>query len=113
MWWYDGCEARGWFAQNKNKHSFAGNRFRDNQAALAFVNHLYELGAELVGIWNIFDEDWRIEENEGPYADTLSVRLPDDPEKRKQIFRIHKQENQEEEFMKPDAGQGVITFWWD
>jgi hypothetical protein len=50
----------------------------------------------------------------GPYADILIVRLPDDPQQRKQIFEIAKTEAEYEGFApEMDTGQKELIFWWD
>lgn len=69
-------EAQYWLTNNQNLHCFAGNRFAHKEEALDFVKQLYRAGAVRVEVTHIYDEAWRIEEEEGPYADTLLVHLP-------------------------------------
>jgi hypothetical protein len=70
-------EARVWLKTNQNTSAFAGNRFDTTGQALAFVEELYRAGAAHVAIDNILEEN--VEREGGPYADTLVVVLPDDP----------------------------------
>ena len=69
-------EALAWLESNPNPYALAGNRFTSTEDALIFVERLYEYGAVEVLVTGIYDEDWRIEAEGGPYADTLIVRLP-------------------------------------
>ncbi len=107
-------EARTWLKDNPNPYAFAGNRFETKQEALDFIERLYSAGAVTVYVTNTHNEDWRIKQEGGPYADTLIVKLPTDPQKRRVIFRINSEEAQKEGFA-PDAdtGQNELLFWWD
>lgn len=69
-------EACRWLKKNRNEHAFAGNRFDNNEAALNFIQNLYQNGALEVIVDNIFRESWRIRECGGPYADSLIVLMP-------------------------------------
>ncbi len=108
-------EAREWLARNPNPWPFAGNRFADAREALVFVNLLYELGAVHVQIDNIHDEDWRIEENGGPYADTLIVELPEDPAAKARLRELHEVELVEKQGLDidPYTQRDALIFWWD
>ena len=74
-------EALAWLESNPNPYALAGNRFHSTEDAIAFVEMLYEAGAVEVLVTNIYDEDWRIEAEGGPYADSLIIHLPQDSEK--------------------------------
>lgn len=101
-------EARQWFSTNKNVSPFAGNRFGKKENALAFVEQLYEAGAETVYVTGINNEAG------GPYADSIVLVLPSDKEKRKKLFEINRIEAEREGFdgMR-DIGQKELFFWWD
>ena len=108
-------EAREWLAQNRNPHAFAGNRFVDSREALIFVNLLYELGAVNVWVDHILDEARRIDEQGGPYADTLIVELPQDSAARARLFELHERELAEGQGLDTGlyTGAGTLIFWWD
>lgn len=108
-------EAREWLTHNPNPWPFAGNRFAGPHEALIFVNLLYELGAVRVLVDNIFDEAWRIEENGGPYADTLIVELPEDVEARAKLHELHEVEIVEKQGLELDRylEEDTLIFWWD
>ncbi|HUT28610.1 MAG TPA: hypothetical protein VMX13_02375 [Sedimentisphaerales bacterium] len=107
-------EARQWLRTNKNVSPLASNRFGTKEKAVAFVEQLYEAGAETVYVTNIQKEDWRIKDEGGPYADAVIVVLPEDKEKRQKLFEICRVEAEKEGFegMK-DMGQKELFFWWD
>ena len=108
-------EAREWLAENRNPHAFAGNRFVDSREALIFVNLLYELGAVNVWVDHILDEARRIDEQGGPYADTLIVELPQDSATRAKLYELHERELAEREGLDTGlyTGAGTLIFWWD
>jgi len=108
-------EAREWLAQNPNPLAFAGNRFADTREALIFVNLLYELGATRVRIDNIRGEDWRIEKNGGPYADTLIVELPEEASARAGLYELFECELGEKQGLDldPYIEEDTLIFWWD
>jgi hypothetical protein len=107
-------EARTWLEANPNPYAFAGNRFASTTEALTFVELLYEHGALEVFVTGIHDEDWRIESEGGPYADTLIIRLPSDPSLRGELFDLANEEIREEGFApERDSGQEELLLWWD
>lgn len=107
-------EAREWLKHNPNSSALAGNRFGTTEDALAFVETLYAAGAVEVYVTAILDEEWRIQQEGGPYADVLIVTLPDDAQKREHLFRIEAEEAADEGFdPTTDAGQDELLFWWD
>ncbi len=106
-------EARKWISENNNSSPLATNKFDTKEKALEFVEKLYELGAELVLVDNIRDEDWRIQKEGGPYADSLKVTLPQDLEKRKKLFAFNNENVDEEEHQAEDEGQVELLMWWD
>lgn len=110
----DQLEALQWIKENNNIRPLAGNRFGDKATALEFIERLYKEGATNVIIDNIFDEEWRIKEDGGPYADTITVYLPTDDEKRKSLFVIFNEESEREGFDKwVDQGDNSVDLWWD
>jgi hypothetical protein len=107
-------EAREWLQGNPNRNAFAGNHFRGSEAALTFVERLYAAGAVAVFVTNVFDEDWRIMQEGGPYADTVIVDLPQDPRQRRAIVDLCNVETEYEDgppFY--DSGQASLSLWWD
>ena len=107
-------EARTWLNENKSRFcALATNRFGDRETAKEFVEKLYKMGAVEVKVDNIMDEKWRIEEEGGPYADTLLVKLPKDSKQRAEIFKLQEKEVDSTELIENDKGQEEIVFWWD
>lgn len=107
-------EAREWLKANSNPAALAGNRFDSSEEALAFVESLYAAGATQVLVSGILDEDWRIQREGGPYADTLIVILPTDPKQRAALFRMAAKEAEHEDFEpEVDRGQSQLVLWWD
>jgi hypothetical protein len=107
-------EAASWLESNPNPHALAGNRFTSTEEALTFVEALYEHGAPEVLVTGIYDEDWRIEAEGGPYADTLIIRLPPEVENRRMLFEIANEEATREGFSPVrDIGQDELLLWWD
>ena len=101
-------EARAWLAGNANPYPFASNRFHSREAAGAFFDTLYAFGAETVYVLNVEDEQ------EGPYADALLFRVPDDPAARGRLFEVDAREARHEGFdPDQDEGQRYLYFWWD
>lgn len=107
-------EARNWLRNNKNESALATNRFVDTRTALEFIEKLYSLGAVEILVDNVMDEEQRIKEEGGPYADSLIVKLPLEPEKRRVLFRIFSEESEKEGFGPvEDKGENMFTLWWD
>lgn len=109
-------EACRWLKSNQSEHAFAGNRFNSNEAALRFIENLYQKGALSVIIDNIFRERWRIKEYGGPYADTLIVVMPEDHIQKEQLIQISQAEyNQSPAGFERiiDDEHNIIIFWWD
>ncbi len=78
------------------------------------MDSLYALGADTVYVLNVLDSDDRLEEEGGPYADALLVRLPDDPRTRERLFAVEAREARREGFGPTrDRGQQYLHFWWD
>jgi len=107
-------EARSWLRANPNPHLFASNRFESKAASVAFVDSLYHLGADTVYVLNVFQEPDRIQEEGGPYADALLLRLPSERTVRDRLFAMQAREARAEGFdPDPDRGQRYLYFWWD
>jgi hypothetical protein len=114
--WTIRYDAREYLQANPNPHGFAGNRFRDNQDALQFVEQLYTLGATAIYVTSIYDEDYRIEEEGGPYADALDVAMPDDLETRRRLIEVYDRECDPQAWTQVAAenlGVAELVFWWD
>jgi len=107
-------EARGWLHANHNPSPFASNRFGPKAAATAFIDSLYQLGADTVYIAGVQEDSSWIRQEGGPYADALWVRLPTDPTRRARLFVIGAREARREGFDPYlDHGQQYTLFWWD
>lgn len=107
-------EARSWLRANLNPSSLASNRFESKEASVAFVDSLYQLGADTVYVLNVMQEPDRIQEEGGPYADALLVRLPSERTVRDRLFAMEMREARGEGFDPvPDRGQRYLYFWWD
>jgi hypothetical protein len=104
-------EARAWLSSNANPSAFATNRFHDTARALAFVDELYAAGATEVLIDNIFEEH-REREN-GPYADSLIIRVGPDSPARHTLEDICEEAIAGEADGRVDAYHDEIHVWWD
>lgn len=116
---YEGPEAREWLQSNGHEAALASNRFRTTTEGLAFVEHLYFLGAKRVFIPRdslIADEEELIDLG-GPYSDTLVVELASgivSPE----IEALFRKEGTIEGFDRekdpiPIFNERFLVFWWD
>ena len=105
-------DAREWIQNNGREGPLASNRFEGKEDALAFVEALYEAGAVKVVVDAINDDEIEAAEG-GPYAESLLVRLPSDPEKRERIFAIVDAESKKVGEQVADVGKETLYFWWD
>jgi hypothetical protein len=108
------ADAAPWLRANWGESAFATNRFGSTENALAFVNQLHEAGARYVHIDNemqLPNHDWT------PYADTLLVGIPDDPEKRRALFDVMEHtgrpDQDGDDTALVDGGQQEVRLWWD
>lgn len=115
-----GPEALDWLRNNKNNSALASNRFGPTRDAIEFVERLYSLGAEKVVIPNhaLMDDEERVQEEGGPYADAITIFLPADEKLRNQILQICYEEavrefGEEDLLPEFDAKQKFIFLWWD
>ena len=110
-------EALEWLMNNNNPSALASDRFGETANAIAFVKRLYEFGAVEITVVGVWDEPERIEDEGGPYASTLLVKLPQDIKKREKVLEIYKNEieehglNEGEELEQLD--KNILAFWWD
>ncbi|MCL4872239.1 MAG: hypothetical protein KJ063_25040 [Anaerolineae bacterium] len=95
-------EARTWLANNNNPDPLAGNRFAGAEEAKQFVESLYAAGAEAVYISFIHNEPQRLQNEGGPYAESVDIKLPESPEARAKIFAIAEEEMRREGFLEED-----------
>ncbi|HEX6976421.1 MAG TPA: hypothetical protein VF147_18570 [Vicinamibacterales bacterium] len=109
------AEAAAWLRANWGEHAFATNRFETTAHAIQFVDQLYAAGATLVCVDNVM-----MLPNHGftPYADTLLVRLPEDPAKRSALFKLIEHigkpdEDGGKDYPVTDWGQTELRLWWD
>jgi len=78
------------------------------------VQKLYDHGALEIYVSNVYDEEWRIEAEGGPYADTLIIILPEEEDARLDLFEIVNDEAKREGFSsEKDSGQEELMLWWD
>ena len=107
-------EAAAWLRANWSEHALATNRFGTTARAVEFVDLLYKAGATEICVDNVMmlpNHDWT------PYADTLLVRLPQDPTKRSALFDLIEhvgkpdQDGGDEPLI--DSGQMEVRLWWD
>ena len=99
---------------NPNTNAFASNAFGHTPRAIDFVERLYAAGARHVSVSGILDEPWRIEEEGGPYADTLLVSMPRDPKKKRAVMKVIESASPDE--VGPPRGKkatGKLRLWWD
>jgi hypothetical protein len=116
----EGPEAGEWLRQNKSTSALASNRFGGSEVAIQFIEEIYALGAEKIIIPQncIQDDEQTIKEEEGPYADGLTVFLPKNFSARKAILERCYQEALHEGFddesFNPDSYDDDFVFlWWD
>jgi|GEM_PF-4027074 len=95
----------------------AGNRFDDIEEAEFFVKKLYKLGAEIVEVISIEEDEDKGIKLFG--SASLDVKLPSDQEKRANILKIVNNECRREGLInkkleeEKDTGQESTGFWWD
>lgn len=107
-------EARAWLAANPNPSPLASNRFESKGAAAAFIDSLYALGADTVYVLNVEQDSAWVQEEGGPYADALLIRLPAEQAARERLFSVNAREGRLEGFEpEPDRAQQYLYFWWD
>jgi len=104
-------EALRWLDQNANPRGFASNQFSSIESAHDFVQRLYDRGAVKVRVGNVLGEDWRIQEEGGPYADTLLVTLPANSAKRADVLRVL--QGREPSELRPYGSKNVLRAYWD
>ncbi len=116
----EGPEATEWLSQNQNPSALASNRFGASEAAMKFIEELYALGAEKVIVPQpcIRDDAQTVQDEEGPYADGLTVFLPPDLSARKVLLeRCYQEalhEGFEDEHFNPDSyHENFVFLWWD
>jgi hypothetical protein len=79
-------------------------------AALMFVQHLYQLGAKRVTALHIEGYEGQEEHQD---TDSLVVELPEEAEPRKQIFDWKASFDEESGWdTEPDEGQKYMLVWW-
>lgn len=114
-----GYEALEWIRTNPNPCPLAGEMLGDRNQAMAYIQRLYDAGAEYVYVDDILDEPWRLQEMGGPYAPSFKAVLPGDPKKRKRLLQIYEAdvlipfEEENGITLQRNYDSGEITFWWD
>jgi len=107
-------EARAWLLENKNPSALAGTRFVTTAGALRFVDRLIAAGAESVFVTGVSSDPGRLKAEGGPHADALVIVLPEDEERREELFRVAQREAVREGLApEQDKGQREIVLWWD
>jgi hypothetical protein len=110
----DSAEAREWLTHNGNPAAFAQNKFEFTANALKFVDALYRAGALEVHVDNIQYED-QIGQD-GPYSDSMVVRMPKEPERRAAVMEIINANCSDLSTVGGrfhDNGEREIGLWWD
>jgi hypothetical protein len=111
-----GPEALSWLRGNRNESALASNRFGETQSATRFVEGLYSAGAKRVIVPQacITNDQDTLNFEGGPYADGLTVTMPDDADKRARVWEICRREIKREGFDPSEsAGQDMVFLWWD
>ena len=109
-------EARQWLKSSKNAAALASNRFDSTQKAVEFVERLYNAGAVRVAVFpdTIMSDQMTLQEEGGPYADTIAVELPRDPSRRAQVMAICQIEFSREGTNDAEAVSGdYVCLFWD
>lgn len=100
---------KDFFKGNKNKHgAFAGAAFGTTKEALDWMTKLERLGATNIIIAEIYDEEWRVKEEGGAYADAVKFTVPD--AKKDEILKFVKQKKPDE---LDEVSSGLWRAWWD
>lgn len=97
---------KDFFKGNKNRHPFVW--FNNAKDALTFMGKLEKLGATDIVITNVYDEEWRIKEEGGAYADAVNFKVPEG--KKDEILKFVKSEKPDE---LDEVSPGVWRAWWD
>lgn len=86
------------------------NRFKNKESVLELVDALYKAGSKVVFITGIY----QYVSADEMYADRMIIELPEDVEKRLQIFQICNKEIESEGFEPvTDIGQETMELCWD
>lgn len=110
---YEVAEALTWLRANWSSSALATSRFKDTSAAIEFAEQLYAAGARDVSVDNVMmlpNHQWT------PYADTLIVRPPVDPESRSALFKLMIEVGRPDEpdwRTMTDRGEAEVRLWWD
>jgi hypothetical protein len=105
-----GPEALAWLKSNPSESALASNRFGETHNAVRFVQQLYSAGAKevLIPYSSITSDDVET------YADALTVRLPDDSDKRAAVCKLCAHELAREGFPSSIGPAETLVFlWWD
>jgi hypothetical protein len=105
----DGPEARRWLRRNRNPTPLAANHFATQAAALGFINELHALGARRVIVPSSSIQDG---DDDGPYADSLVVFLPADPDARLAVCQRCERELDPPERINA-SDPNPVYLWWD
>lgn len=101
-------EAKYFLSKGKCMMNF--NRFKNKESVLELVNELYKAGSKIVYVAGIY----QYVSDDEMYADRMLVELPEEPEKRLQIFQVCNKEIEDEGFeVMQDTGQETVELCWD
>ena len=86
------------------------NRFKNKESVLELVNELYMAGSKIVYVTGIY----QYVSDDEMYADRMLIQLPEETDKRLQIFQICNKEIESEGFEAvKDTGQETLELCWD
>jgi len=104
-------EVNFWLKNNKNVDPFAANKF-EREEFEKFVKEMEEAKITNILVTGILDDEDRIKEEGGPYADTLYITLPTtEMELKKAFMLIMGQSPDECSFI--DETLTTLRLWWD
>jgi hypothetical protein len=108
-------EALQWLKASGNPAALASNRFDSTQEAIDLIQRLYGAGALRVAILadTIMSDAETLQDEGGPYADTIVIKLPEDPARRDRVIELCRPEFAHECTTEVESvwGDYVCIFW--
>ncbi len=109
-------EALPWLKASGNPAALASNRFNSTGEAVAFVERLYRAGALRVAILpdSIWSDPMTLQDEGGPYTDTIVVKLPEDRVGRARVLAVCRPEFEFQHTNEAEAVSGdFVCLFWD
>jgi hypothetical protein len=106
-------EAREWLRANKNPGALGFNVLRTTANAIRLVEDLYAAGAQKVHVANINEHPGTIDEEGGPYADTLLVKPPPDNRNWREFITVLATLDADEVHLIGGKTGPFFRVWWD